>query len=54
MKVRETLVDEGKRTSVTSPSGVYFYPRNGLWAILGFIGVLLGGFGVLWLYFRYS
>jgi hypothetical protein len=34
MKLRETLVDTGEKTSVTVPDGLSVYPNNGLWAFL--------------------
>ena len=39
MKLRETLLDDGKY--VTSPTGISRYPRNGLWAVIIIVGVLL-------------
>lgn len=35
MKLRETLVDSGKKARVTVPDGVTYYPNNLFWAVLG-------------------
>lgn len=40
MKLRETLIDNGKRTRVTIPKGLAVYPNNALWAILMLIATL--------------
>jgi len=41
MKLRETLIDEGKRTQVTVPSGISIYPRNTAYAFFGIISLLI-------------
>lgn len=40
MKLRETLLDEGKGVSVTVPSGITVYPNNGLVALWGCLSFL--------------
>jgi hypothetical protein len=42
MKLRETLLDQGERTSVTAPSGISVYPSNGMYAFWGLISFILG------------
>ena len=49
MKLRETLLDTGEKTSVTIPKGLDVYPDNLRWGILmlsAFIAMMIG-FGVL-------
>ena len=41
MKLRETLVDSGKKTKVTLPKGLHVFPHNKLWAALSFLATLL-------------
>ncbi len=40
IKLRETLLDTGKKTSVTIPRGLAVYPNNKLWALLMSIATL--------------
>ena len=40
IKLRETLLDTGKKTSVTIPRGLAVYPDNKLWAFLMSIATL--------------
>jgi hypothetical protein len=41
MKLRETLVDEGEKTDVTSPKGLSVFPHNKLWAFLIILALLI-------------
>ncbi len=47
MKLRETLVDQGKNTRVTVPKGLHLYPKNKLWALLTSIALLSGFIGFI-------
>jgi hypothetical protein len=49
MKLRETLMDSGERTSVTVPEGIAVYPNNKLWALLMLLALVSGftGFVIL-------
>ncbi len=42
MKLRETLLDQDERTSVTVPSGISVYPNNGAYAFWGLLSFILG------------
>lgn len=46
MKLRETLVDNGKDTTVTIPNGISIYPFNAVffwWGMLSWIGCMISG-----------
>ena len=45
MKLRETILDEGKNTSVTIPSGIHLFPNNIAYAIWVFISIIIGCIG---------
>jgi len=49
MKLRETLMDSGEKTSVTVPKGIAVYPNNKLWAFLMLLALASGfaGFVIL-------
>lgn len=47
IKLRETILDEGKSTSVTFPGGISIHPYNTLWALVGLIGLLFCTFGFI-------
>ncbi|MEK7480538.1 MAG: hypothetical protein AAB604_00350 [Patescibacteria group bacterium] len=47
MKLRETLLDEGRSVSVTVPAGMSIFPANASYAIVGFFLSFFAG--VLWL-----
>ena len=40
IKLRETLLDTGKRTRVTVPDGLKVYPNNALWAGLSWAALI--------------
>lgn len=48
MKLRETLLDEGKATHITVPPGISIFPLNGLWFVAGILFgmVAVAGIGV--------
>ena len=45
IKLRETLMDTGKKTKVTIPKGLSVYPDNLMWAILMTIAIACGIIG---------
>jgi hypothetical protein len=47
MKLRETLVDHGKTTTVTVPTGISVYPRNGFFAFWGTLSCLVAIIGLI-------
>ena len=47
IKLRETLLDTGEKTSVTVPEGLSVYPNNKLWAVLMTIAILCGCAGII-------
>jgi hypothetical protein len=47
IKLRETLLDEGQQPKVTEPRGVSIYPHNVLYAVWGWLSVMLLAPGVL-------
>lgn len=47
MKLRETLLDEGKNTSITVPSGISIYPNNVAMAFLGWLSAILAVVGIV-------
>ncbi len=47
MKLRETLLDEGKNTSITIPSGISIYPNNVAMAFFGWLSAILMVIGVV-------
>lgn len=50
MKLRETLVDQGeKSSSVTMPDGISVYPNNLLYFIWGWLGLILFSSALLYL-----
>ena len=46
MKLRETLVDAGKKARVTIPGGLAVYPNNLFWACMMWCAVIAGLFGI--------
>lgn len=42
MKLRETLLDEGKSTSVTKPMGISVYPHNTIFFFWGWLSFIFG------------
>jgi hypothetical protein len=48
MKLRETLLDEGKSTSITAPDGISIYPRNAFWAFWLFVSEIGMCLGWIW------
>lgn len=47
IKLRETLVDQGKKTKVTIPKGIAVYPENTKWAILMSFAAISFIFGLI-------
>lgn len=47
MKLRETLLDTGEKTSVTVPEGLAVYPDNKFWAALMILAITLGSAGFI-------
>ena len=47
IKLRETLLDNGKSVSVTNPSGISIYPNNVAYARFGWLGLVAAIAGVL-------
>lgn len=47
IKLRETLVDSGKKTKVTVPDGIAVFPNNKLWGFLMFIAISCGFIGFI-------
>lgn len=47
MKLRETLLDTGEKTSVTVPDGLAVYPNNKLWGLLMLIATITGFVGIM-------
>lgn len=41
MKLRESILDQGEHTSVTTPSGISVFPNNGMYAFWGWISIIL-------------
>ena len=46
MKLRETLLDTGKKTKVTIPRGLAVYPNNLFWACLMWCAAIAALFGI--------
>ncbi len=46
MKLRETLLDEGKSTSITVPAGISIYPNNVAMAFFGWLSAILMVVGI--------
>lgn len=42
MKLRETLLDTGEKTSITAPSGISVYPFNGVLGVLVILSLAIG------------
>ncbi|MFK8039592.1 MAG: hypothetical protein AB8B74_14975 [Crocinitomicaceae bacterium] len=42
IKLRETLLDSGKKTKVTVPKGLAVFPNNKIWAFLMLIALIAG------------
>jgi hypothetical protein len=42
MKLRETLLDSGEKTSITAPSGISVYPFNGVLGGLVILSLVIG------------
>jgi len=47
IKLRETLLDTGKKTKVTVPDGLAVYPNNKPWAFLMIIAIITGSWGFI-------
>lgn len=47
MKLRETLLDEGKSASITIPGGISIYPNNVAMAFFGWLSAILMVIGVV-------
>jgi hypothetical protein len=47
MKLRETLLDEGKETSITVPPGISIYPNNVVMAFFGWLSAVLMVVGII-------
>lgn len=47
MKLRETLLDEGKTSGITLPEGISVYPNNAAMGILGIFSLILMVAGII-------
>ena len=47
IKLRETLLDSDKKSNVTVPEGLAYYPNNLFWAAMTWLGVGLFSYGFI-------